>query len=46
MKYLRSFSQRGLDTVLSVLFFVIPLAYAWLYIPGVSNTLADGAQLF
>jgi hypothetical protein len=41
MYTLQTFSKRGLTLLLSGLFFIIPLSYAWLYIPHIPVTLAD-----
>lgn len=41
MNFLSSFSKRGLHITLSLLFFVIPLSYAWLYLPWIPIILAD-----
>lgn len=41
MQSLQTFSKRGLTIILSALFFLIPLSYAWLYVPWIPVTLAD-----
>jgi len=46
MNRLQKFANRGLQRTLSVLFFTIPLIYAWLYVPEIQTTLADITQFF
>lgn len=41
MKSLQKLCQHFLHITLTILFFIIPLVYAWFYIPGISATLAD-----
>ncbi len=40
MNSLQALSKRGLDITLSLLFLILPLSYAWFYIPWISVTLA------
>jgi len=41
MNTLQTYSKKGLHASLSLLFIVIPIVYAWIYIPWIPVTLAD-----